>query len=179
MIKDVGTGNGNKALQRQNTSRVPSKQLYTLSTSSEEYHLPSAPQAQNFLSAIFQTGTMLGLKCGSSFPSKSQPQGPHIPASLQPTFLQLTTVHYQWIDRLPWPEVRDEIIIQSGTFEEEDLLFDIFNMEAFTLRPGAHVCDPTAYEIGKEFGDKWGYLFPRFSSSANGSDGNISDSRSL
>ena len=127
------------------------------------YHLPSTAIAQNFLSALFDNGDMLGIACGTSFPCKSKPQGPHVPASLQPTLLQLSTVHWQWIDRLPFPEARDEMIIQSGNFEEEAFLKDIFNMQTFELSPGAKPWDPSAYSIAPEFQRKWGWLFPGFS----------------
>jgi hypothetical protein len=71
-------------------------------------------------------------------------------------------VHWQWIDRVPFPEARDEMIIQSGHFEEEEFLRDIFNMETFTLRPGSMPWDSSAYSIAPTFQSKWGWLFPCF-----------------
>ena len=111
---------------------------------------------------MFENGTLLGLRCGSSFPSKSVPQSDQVPQSLHPTLLQLSTVHWQWIDRLPWADARDEVILQSGNIDEEELLWDVFHMETFTIRPGANFWDGTAYSIAPEFSEKWGYLFPSF-----------------
>jgi len=116
-----------------------------------------------FLSALFENGTILGVACGANFPSKSRPVAPEIPASLQPTILQLSTVHWQWIDRFPFPECRDEMIIQSGNIDEEDFLGDLINMETFRVTLGARSWDPTAFTICPTFQAKWGFLFPSFS----------------
>ncbi|KIW06812.1 uncharacterized protein PV09_02492 [Verruconis gallopava] len=122
----------------------------------------SASEGQTFLSALFENGNILGIACGASFPSKSKLAGPDVPPSLRPTLLQLSTVHWQWIDRLPFPEARDEIIIQSSNFNEEEFLWDIFNMPTFTLTPGLRAWDPNAYRMHPQFKSKWGFLFPNF-----------------
>lgn len=121
------------------------------------------PKPQSFLSALYENGNLLGLTCGSSIPSKSKPEPPGTPDSLHPTLLQLSTVHWQWIDRFPFPDFRDEMIIRSGEIDEEDFVGDLFNLDPFTLTPGARSTDPYAYTMNPEFRAKWGYLFPSFS----------------
>lgn len=63
---------------------------------------------------------------------------------------------------MPFADARDELIIQSGNFDEEDFLYDVFNMETFYLKPGRKAWDPKAYTIAPEFQNKWGHLFPSF-----------------
>lgn len=102
---------------------------------------------------------MLGLTCGFVVPSKSTPCAPHIPESLHPTPLQLTTLHQLWIDRFPFPKMRDNMISLNRIFNEEDFLDDLFNMYSFEVRPGKDCWDPSAWKMGKGFAQKWGYLF--------------------
>jgi Domain of unknown function (DUF3425) len=108
-------------------------------------------------------GKMLGIPCGTMFAMKSNPAVLGIPDSLKPTLLQLSTVHWAWVDKFPFPDFRDEIILHSGTIDDEEFLEDLFAMEAFTLAPGGASWDPYAWSINPEFQQKWGYLFPSFS----------------
>jgi hypothetical protein len=134
------------------------------SSANENHEAVEVAQEQTFLSALFENGTILGITCGSSFPSKSKPAGLNVPVSLLPTILQLSTVHWQWIDRFPFPDARDEMIIQSCNINEEEFLWDLFHMETFRLRPGSKPWDPTAFAICIAFWGKWGFLFPSFAS---------------
>ncbi|KIW95183.1 uncharacterized protein Z519_03767 [Cladophialophora bantiana CBS 173.52] len=109
--------------------------------------------------ALYQNGAMMGIACSVVVPSKSSPVGPEIPESLRPTALQLTTIHPTWIDRFPFPKMRDNMITLMGIINEEEFLADLFCLTSFTLNPGAASWDPTAWKIGKEFSAKWGYLF--------------------
>lgn len=120
--------------------------------------------------AMFENGQILGIKCGSSIPSKSLPAGPHVPESLQPTLLQLSAVHWLWIDRFPFADARDEIILNSGNFEEEDLLHDLFSYETFEVLPGYEGWDPAGWRmVPGYFKEKWGYLFPSFNNQSSSS----------
>jgi hypothetical protein len=109
--------------------------------------------------ALFQNGRILGLSCGQSFPMKSKPASPEIPLSLQPTLLQMSAVHWAWIDRFPFPAARDKMIIESANIEEEDLMADFFSMPTFVIEPGCQSWDPSGWTICPEFKAKWGYLF--------------------
>lgn len=109
--------------------------------------------------ALWDNGAMLGLTCSTVVPAKSQPAGSEIPASLQPTLLQLTTTHPIWIDRFPFPHMRDNMIAMSGFVDEEAFLRDMFSMDSFAIAPGKAGCDPSGWTIGSTFGRKWGFLF--------------------
>ena len=113
----------------------------------------------NVYGALYINGALMGLACSVTFASKSQPFGPELPDTLRPTPLQLTTVHPQWIDRFPFPKMRDNMITLLSIIDEEEFLGDLFCLTSFTVEPGAASWDPTAWKISKEFGAKWGYLF--------------------
>lgn len=130
------------------------------------FHLPSKPEASLVTSvpltvytALFQNGEMMGLKCGFIVPYKSPKQGPHVPASLQPTALQLTTFHVPWIDRFPFRKMRDNFIGLTGIIDEDEFLRDLFTMDSLSIRPGGLGYDPASWTMGREFGKKWGYLW--------------------
>ncbi|KAK6379516.1 hypothetical protein LTS17_006434 [Exophiala oligosperma] len=109
--------------------------------------------------ALFHNGAMMGLTCSISFASKSRPFGEEIPDSLRPTPLQLTTIHPQWIDRFPFPKMRDNMITLLSIIDEEEFLGDLFCLTSFTVDGRMASWDPSAWKIGHEFSAKWGYLF--------------------
>lgn len=101
----------------------------------------------------------MGLICNAPYPAKSKPPDPKWPVSLQPSALQLTTIHPQWLDRFPFPKMRDNFIILIGIIDEEEFLRDFFCMKSFEIETGGQSWDPKAWKIGRDFGRKWGYLF--------------------
>jgi hypothetical protein len=101
----------------------------------------------------------MGISCSVVKANKSRPAGPEVPEALRPTDLQLSTIHPEWIDRFPFPKMRDNMITLLGIIDEEEFLGDLFCFTSFTLEPGAAPWDPTAWKIGEEFSARWGYLF--------------------
>lgn len=108
-------------------------------------------------SALFNNGLILGLTCATVVPQRSTP-APHAPPSLQPTTLQLETVHLPWIDRFPLPRLRDNLITWEAAINEEEFLGDLFNMRSFAIKPGRAGWDPDAWTVDKDFARKWGFL---------------------
>ncbi|KAL3485445.1 hypothetical protein BJX62DRAFT_242943 [Aspergillus germanicus] len=53
------------------------------------------------------------------------PLNPHIPLCLVPTRLQQTGVHSLWINLLPFPGVRDNLISREGSFDVWEFLQDL------------------------------------------------------
>jgi Domain of unknown function (DUF3425) len=47
------------------------------------------------------------------------------PVSLQPTGLQLMTMHHPWLDFFPAPRLRDNLIRASGDWDDELLCIDM------------------------------------------------------
>lgn len=109
--------------------------------------------------ALFNNGTLMGIACSTGLPEISRVAGPNVPQSLHPTSLQLSTVHPLWIDRFPFPKMRDNMITLLGVINEEEFLGDLFCLTSFSLEPDACPWDPAAWKIGREFSEKWGYLF--------------------
>ncbi|KAG5654837.1 hypothetical protein KAF25_009214 [Fusarium avenaceum] len=55
----------------------------------------------------------------------SYPPNPNLPPSLAPTTLQLTRYHFPWINIIPFPRVRDNLIRREGRFDNWELLQDL------------------------------------------------------
>ncbi|KAI9713450.1 MAG: hypothetical protein M1820_000832 [Bogoriella megaspora] len=121
--------------------------------------LSSLPVPMTIFTALYVNGDMMGLKCSSVIPARSKEFGPEIPESLRPTALQRMTIHPTWIDRFPFPHMRDNTISLLGIVNEEELLRDFFTMPSFTLEPGGASWDPKVWRMEEVFAKKWGYLF--------------------
>ncbi|KAH6956201.1 hypothetical protein DER45DRAFT_566306 [Fusarium avenaceum] len=55
----------------------------------------------------------------------SYPLNPNIPPSLAPTTLQLTRYHFPWINIMPFPRIRDNLIRREGHFDNWELWQDL------------------------------------------------------
>lgn len=53
------------------------------------------------------------------------PLNPNIPTALVPTHLQQTRLHSLWINFIPFPRVRDNLIRREGSFDHWELLQDL------------------------------------------------------
>lgn len=109
--------------------------------------------------ALFVNGSVMGMHCGNIKVIKSSPQPSSVPESLQPTPLQLATPHYDWIDRWPFPRMRDNMILLNAVINAEEMFVDFFKMESFSIKQGGLAWDPNAWQISPEWETKWGYLF--------------------
>ncbi|OQV04559.1 hypothetical protein CLAIMM_09419 [Cladophialophora immunda] len=113
-------------------------------------------------SALGQHGMMQGTICeGSDQEVKSPPEYLSLPESLRPSPLQLAVPHRRWIDRFPFPRLRDNMILLGGLIDLDEFVRDLFGMASLVLRRGVHrpTWDPESWAIGAEFSSKWGYLF--------------------
>ncbi|KAH8752983.1 hypothetical protein F5883DRAFT_575439 [Diaporthe sp. PMI_573] len=62
------------------------------------------------------------------------PLNPNIPSSLFPTRLQQARLHSLWINLIPFPRVRDNLIEHEGSFDHWELLQDLIG-ELMSMRP--------------------------------------------
>lgn len=124
-----------------------------ITTMSREPPLPISA-----LAALFINGEVLGMKCGI-LAAKSPPASPNVPLSLQPTMTQTIVLHFLFLDRFPFPKMRDNAINMSSIIDEEDFIRDMFTMPSFSIVPGFPAWDPKGWRIEKYFADKWGFLF--------------------
>jgi hypothetical protein len=89
-----------------------------------------------------------------------------IPRDLQPTFLQITTQHEAWIDAIPFPRLRDNLILLAGKYNSTDLRLDLGQRlyEGYddTYRRGFLVWGQPwsmqGWEVSDGFIQKWGFL---------------------
>jgi hypothetical protein len=142
------------------TSPSPSdSSLCPISPLADQHFLPDP--VLSVYAALFINGSILGIPCAHGQPlTPSRSAAPSTPIPLRPTPLQLTTGHFSWIDRFPFPRMRDNMILLAGIIDEEEFLGDLFILSgSFTMRKGGSTWDPEAWRIGGEFGGKWGYLF--------------------
>lgn len=91
-----------------------------------------------------------------------------VPPSLYPTLLQQTLPHEEWVDAIPHPVWRDNILRAIGTFDEDEVwsdtiggLFEGFPHSEVEHRgiiawwPPWHV---SGWELSEGFYRKWGWL---------------------
>ncbi|KAJ9138092.1 hypothetical protein NKR23_g8671 [Pleurostoma richardsiae] len=90
-----------------------------------------------------------------------------VPPSLVPTELQCTVPHESWVDIIPHPVWRDNVLRALGNFDEDDLWSDVIGglFEGFPAseveRRGVIAWSPpwdaSGWEISKGFWRKWGW----------------------
>lgn len=86
-----------------------------------------------------------------------------LPIHLQPTLIQRSIPHHPWLDLLPVPEMRDNLIL-AGEFEEEDQLCRDMKGSGSTRsgRSGIIVWsdpwDPAGWEVTEPFARSWGWV---------------------
>ncbi|KAF2787984.1 hypothetical protein K505DRAFT_353500 [Melanomma pulvis-pyrius CBS 109.77] len=118
----------------------------------------SPPAPMTVFGALYINGRILGLTCSCSIPGRSLPVSMDIPPPLHPTEMQLTTIHARWIDRIPFPKMRDNMITLFSMLDDEEIIEDLFTIPSFAITPGCATWDPRAWKIEKPFAEKWGYL---------------------
>lgn len=81
------------------------------------------------------------------------------PPNLRPTRLQLTVDHHPWIDLLPDPSLRDNILLLGDDYDDELLCYDIVDNrhgnQAESLIVWGDPCRMESWEIGEDFYKKW------------------------
>lgn len=92
-------------------------------------------------------------------PEKSLPS---LPPALRPTKIQCQTLHHPWLDLLPDPVMRDNLIQAGGAYDKEELCGDLIGLfSASTGRSGLIIWgepwDPSGWEVTKPFLKHWGW----------------------
>jgi hypothetical protein len=81
------------------------------------------------------------------------------PANLRPTKLQLTVEHHPWIDLLPDPRMRNNILLLGDDFDDEPLCHDVVDnrhgKQSESLVVWGDPWDPDNWELGEDFYKKW------------------------
>ncbi|KAF2137079.1 uncharacterized protein K452DRAFT_362116 [Aplosporella prunicola CBS 121167] len=133
----------------------------------------------NVLRALMQNNAALGFDlgwlacdaesvfCASATTTTTPPAQPAQPAPphLRPTPLQLTTPHHPWIDLLPSPAMRNNILALGADYDDTALCAALVEFGADEPREraglvawGADPADPAGWEVGEEFARLWGWV---------------------
>ncbi|KAH8656816.1 hypothetical protein BGZ61DRAFT_500175 [Ilyonectria robusta] len=133
----------------------------------------------NVLNALAQNAALLEFRFkGLCFPELVSPFNQHGPSSvhtfipsqaypswLQPTALQMTVRHHPWIDLIPIPRMRDNILcaLEAGFLDNKELGIDILGVEDIqgdtaSLIIWGEPWDPRGWEVSISFLRKWGWL---------------------
>jgi hypothetical protein len=87
-----------------------------------------------------------------------------LPPSLQPTIFQLTIPHHPWIDLLPVPELRNNLLRRSSdSYDAAQLCRDMRGFQQVAHgRGGVTVWgqswDPHGWEVSPDFAQKWPWV---------------------
>jgi hypothetical protein len=123
----------------------------------------------NFTRALMENIRVLGLTSDQLHDNAISPfntAGPWqndslhtLPTMLQPTAIQRSFPHHPWLDLLPDPQMRDNLIL-AGDFEEETQL--CLDMKGNGQKSGIIVWsdpwDPAGWEITEPFAHSWGWV---------------------
>ncbi|CAJ0552683.1 Ff.00g007610.m01.CDS01 [Fusarium sp. VM40] len=91
---------------------------------------------------------------------------PSCPESLHPTKLQIEIEHHPWVDLLPIPQLRDNMLraYTSGVIDEDELCIDILGLLSSQGLQDAYLIvwgeshDASSWEVSVGFLKKWGWL---------------------
>lgn len=127
----------------------------------------------NVYRAVLSNMALLGLidrlptECGAVLFAKDFPPPPDVlPPALQETWLQQTTPHDVWVDAIPWPRMRDNILSYDAFIDGDDFCADLmgglyegFNdIEVNGVLVWGDPWSETGWEITEGFAKKWGFL---------------------
>ncbi|KAK1710035.1 uncharacterized protein BDZ83DRAFT_591629 [Colletotrichum acutatum] len=87
----------------------------------------------------------------------------NIPYFLKPTETQLTTVHHPWLDFLPLPRMRDNLIKAGDDWDDEALCLDMVGDGDAPSGKGGMILwgepwDPHSWEVTEDFVEKWRWI---------------------
>ncbi|KAF2188809.1 hypothetical protein K469DRAFT_564218, partial [Zopfia rhizophila CBS 207.26] len=138
---------------------------------SPDYYLITLIQ-YNVLRAILTNLSIVSLlhtvpsQCRAALNISLLPRPTSIPPSLQPTPLQLSTLHDPWIDSVPSAQLRDNLIVTREMWDEDGLCNDLLGglyegyddiKEKGIIVWGEPWCE-RSWEVTEGFVEKWGFL---------------------
>jgi hypothetical protein len=100
----------------------------------------------------------------SPFPNSAQPpiNSLRLPAALWPTTLQKQIPHHPWIDTLPIPRMRDNLLQAKDAYNEEGLCTDLIGhgnnaSSGIGMVIWGEPWDPAGWEVTEPFLQHWGW----------------------
>jgi hypothetical protein len=84
------------------------------------------------------------------------------PPSLRPTVIQQQVPHHPWLDLLPIPKMRDNMILAGSSLDEEELCIHLVGFTSKISSPGIAIWgeawDPAGWEVTDSFVRRWRWL---------------------
>ncbi|KAJ0416977.1 hypothetical protein BJY00DRAFT_303787 [Aspergillus carlsbadensis] len=139
----------------------------------------------NFLRALHANIDVLGYSAAEMHDDAQSPFGvpsaaksaytdvDRLPVSLRPTAIQLSTPHHPWLDLLPFPQLRDNLIRIEDSLDDAQLCFDMCGRGSAAGVPDKRLgnaggetgvivwrdpWDPTGWEVTETFLRRWGWV---------------------
>lgn len=144
---------------------IPFVGLKALSTSSTPSinHPGTDPYFLNMpsftlFSALHNNSRLLGISCLFPSPRQSPPGTTDLPLALHPIPLQLENYHLPYIDCLPLPVLRHNLILFNGLFDDETFCYDL-TTSSNCIAKGSQSWDPSGWVISEGFKERWTFLF--------------------
>ena len=87
---------------------------------------------------------------------------PAIPVALQPTKLQKQICHHPWIDALPIPCMRDNLLLAGDSYDDQKLCADLVGIHGESNDGNGMIVwgdpwDPAGWEVTESFVKNWGW----------------------
>jgi hypothetical protein len=108
--------------------------------------------------ALYNNARLQGISCLIPLPLMTPPGTSKLPLPLHPIPLQMTTVHLPYIDCLPIPKLRHNLMLLSGLVDEEEFCGDLVGTTSFVIM-GSQSWDPEGWVLEEGFKEKWRFLF--------------------
>lgn len=82
-----------------------------------------------------------------------------LPPALQPTLKQYTVPHHPWLDLIPIPKMRDNLIQAGDSYDDLRLCHDMcgYRVPATGIIVWKEPWDPSGWEVTEPFLTKWGW----------------------
>jgi hypothetical protein len=96
-----------------------------------------------------------------------------LPVALRPTAIQLSTPHHPWLDLIPFPQLRDNLILLGESLDDTQLCFDMSGRGTAAGVPDKRLgnaggetgvivwrdpWDPSGWEVTETFLRRWGWV---------------------
>ncbi|CEL06552.1 hypothetical protein ASPCAL09725 [Aspergillus calidoustus] len=139
----------------------------------------------NFLRALHANIDVLGYSAAEMHDDAQSPFGvpsaakpgyssvERLPVSLRPTPIQLSTPHHPWLDLIPFPQLRDNLIRLGDALDDTQLCFDMSGRGSATGVPDKRLgnaggetgvivwrdpWDPSGWEVTETFWRRWHWV---------------------
>ena len=119
----------------------------------------------NFIKAALHTMDIMGLTVEQLHDDALSPfnvAGPwqhdfelNLPSNLRATLVQRTVQHHPWLDLLPDPQMRDNLILAGESYDETQLCVAMKERGIIVWRNPWH---PSGWEISESFARSWGWV---------------------